>query len=77
MRNVDTTNNQAPPEDADGPESTPKNINPESSQAPPPKFNLRVTGTAGDAIMIRGVLSLPLPLQEELRKEAVDMVDTF
>ena len=77
MRNVDTTNNQAPPEDADGPESTPKNINPESSQAPPPKFNLRVTGTAGDAIMIRGVLSLPLPLQEELRKEAVDMVDRF
>jgi hypothetical protein len=54
------------------PEETPLS---KPSQEPPRTIDLRVTpGTSRDAFMIRGILSLPLQLQEKLKKEAEELV---
>lgn len=47
----------------------------EPSQDSPRTIDLRATpGTSRDAFMILGILSLPLPLQEKLKKEAEELV---
>jgi len=59
------------------PKSTSEETSPsEPSQESPRTIDLRaITGTSGDALMILGILSLPPTLQENLRKEAEELVD--